>query len=392
MRALWVTAIAPCFEGGGGEIRQAHLLSALARRHEVTLLVAGTLRDERIRHLLGAVHELPVSLAAEPRGRAVRRLRDIRWTVIDRDAEEVARHRGVRDALARAIERVPEADLVCVEYIGLAPILQPRRRNVWSLTLHNLPSEMARHKAVIAPGPRQRAMLELERRNARRIERWAADAYDVTIAASLEDAAALGGDVAVIPNGVDTTTFRPSAVPKDPRLIFTGALHTLPNSDGIRWFADDIWPRIRVRIPGVTLDVVGARPLEDVLALNALDGVHVHPDVPDVAPYLARARAAIVPLRIGSGSRLKVLEAMAAGRPVVSTAIGAGGLTAEPQRDLLVVDDAEAFAQAVVRCLADAELAARLGASGRALVETRYSWGPIGDAYVSLLERRIAAS
>jgi glycosyltransferase involved in cell wall biosynthesis len=144
-------------------------------------------------------------------------------------------------------------------------------------------------------------------------------------------------------------------------------------------------------VPDAILDIVGARPPPDVLALGNSDGVAVHADVPDVVPFLERARVAVVPLRIGSGSRLKALEAMAAGRPVVGTAIGVGGLEARPGRDLIVAVDAGAFADQVARCLADRELAMRLGRQGRALVEERYCWDRIGAEYAALLERRAAA-
>ena len=118
----------------------------------------------------------------------------------------------------------------------------------------------------------------------------------------------------------------------------------------------------------------------------------MHPDVPDVAPFLERARVTLVPLRIGTGSRLKALEAMAAGRPVAGTSIGLGGLDVEPGREALVADDPAELARAVVQCLTDDELAGRLAAHGRELVERRYSWSTIGADYAELLEARSAGA
>jgi glycosyltransferase involved in cell wall biosynthesis len=390
-RVLWVTAIAPCFDaGGGGEIRQAQLLDALAERFEVRLLLAGRLHDERVRARTVSVHEVPVALRADP-PRMRRRLRDIRWQMIDRQPDEVARQKHVRQALGQVLGRLPEPDIVCVEYIGLARLLPRKRSALWSLTLHNLTSQMARHSAVIAPGRRQQLMLALQGRNSRRLEQWAVGAYDLAITPSPDDAAMLPPGVVVVPNGVDTARFRPTPPPVAPRVVFTGALHTVPNRDGIAWFCAQIWPVIRARIPDATLEIVGARPPDDVLALAAREGISVHPDVPDVVPFLKRAAVAVVPLRIGTGSRLKVLEAMAAGRPVVGTSIGVGGLEAEAGRDLLVADGAAMFADAVVRCLSDRELAARLTARARVLVEERYAWTRIGSDYSFLLEERAAA-
>jgi glycosyltransferase involved in cell wall biosynthesis len=388
--ALWVTAIEPCFDaGGGGQIRQAHLLDALTRRFEVDLLLAGRLEDERLHASLRSVTEIDAPLEPDPRNPWQRRFRDIWWQLVLRQPDEAARHKRTRAALIDTIRRWPEHDVVCVEYIGLARIIPTRRRGLWALTLHNLTSGMARHSASIAPGRRQQLMLGLEEQNSRRLEHWAVGAYDLVVTPSSEDASELPAGVEVVPNGVDIARFRPSSVSGEHRLVFTGALHTLPNRDGIEWFCREVWPLIRARVPDAKLDVVGSAPPSEIRALASLDGVSVHADVPDVVPFLRCARVAVVPLRIGTGSRLKALEAMAAGRPVVGTAIGLGGLEVAPGRDALIADDPVGFADAVERCLSDAEFANELGRRGRALAEEKYSWGAIGDRYVALLDERI---
>jgi glycosyltransferase involved in cell wall biosynthesis len=279
-----------------------------------------------------------------------------------------------------------------VEYISLAPLLPRRRSEPWTLTLHNLTSAMARHNAALAPGRRQRVMLGQEERNSRHLERWAARAYDMIITPSPQDALTLTGEVRVIPNGVDSERFRPSPLPPDSRLVFTGALHTLPNREGIIWFCSEIWPRIRARVPDALLDIVGSRPPRDVALLDELPGVAVHADVPAVTPFLERARVAVVPLRIGSGSRLKVLEALAAGRPVVGTAIGVEGLQTVAGRHLLVEDEPEAFARAVAALLSDDAMALALARTGRELIEAVYSWPQIGQRYADLLEGLLSES
>lgn len=389
-RVLYLTAIAPSFDtGGGGEIRQAHLLRALAERFELHLLIAGRLRDDRVRSLLTSVVEAPVPAVSDPPGRTRRRLRDLEWALIARQPDEVARQRGVRKALAQHLRDRPDVDAVCVEYIGLAPLLPRERSELWALTVHNLTSEMAAHRAAIAPGTRQRLMLGLERRNALRLEQWAIQAYDLVVAVSGVDAERLGGGAAVVPNGVDVERIRPSPLPETTAVVFTGALHTQPNQDGITWFCREVWPLVRERVADASLKIVGASPPEEVLALASLGGVSVHSDVPDVVPFLERAQVAVIPLRVGSGSRLKALEAMAAGRPVVTTTIGIGGLEIEPSVHALVADKADQFAGSVVRCLTDSNLAGALAAHGRELVEAQYAWDRIGAAYARLLADKI---
>jgi glycosyltransferase involved in cell wall biosynthesis len=155
-----------------------------------------------------------------------------------------------------------------------------------------------------------------------------------------------------------------------------------PNADGIAWFVREVWPQT----PDARLLVVGRDPPESVLRL-ASDRIAVTGAVPDVAPYFARATAVIVPLLSGGGTRLKILEAFAAGRAVVSTSIGAEGLEVSDGRHLLLADGAHAFAEATGRLLADPELRARLAAEARKLVQERYDWRALGDRLEETLRR-----
>lgn len=164
-------------------------------------------------------------------------------------------------------------------------------------------------------------------------------------------------------------------------MVFTGALDTTPNVDGAMWFCHKVLPLVRAEVPGIQVDLVGARPTATVLALSILSGVTVHPDVADIAPFLAASRVAVVPLRIGSGSRLKALEALAASRPVVGTTIGLEGLDLRPNQQVLAADDAAGFAAAVVRVLRDDTLASSLAAAGLAEAGDRFDWAAIAAAF-----------
>lgn len=383
-RALWVTVEAPDRGLGGGSIRQAHLLEALAGRVETHLVLVGRLEDPLTRARLAAVTEVAPPPERRNMGRTGDRLVTLSRAVLGSGPDSVAENRPHRRLLAPLVAGAGAFDLVCVEHGRLAPVIGAHRHrsNRWVLTLHNLASEQAAHALALSPGGRQRWLAGRQRETARRFELAWAGAYDRVVVTSGEDAAALGTGVAVVPNGVDTAAFRPSPVPREPRLVFTAVLHWLPNVEGIEWFCSAVWPRVQAAVPSATLDIVGRQPVARVGALAGLRGVRVHPDVASVAPFLARARVAVVPVRIGSGTRLKALEALAAGRPVVGTTIGLAGLGLEPGRHALVADDPAVMADAILAVLGDDALAGRLAGAGRALVEARYSWERVGAQFL----------
>ncbi len=169
-----------------------------------------------------------------------------------------------------------------------------------------------------------------------------------------------------------------------------GAINYFPNVDGILYLLREVWPRIAESHPGARLEIVGQHPTPEILAFRG-PRVEVVGMVDDLRPHLARAAVSVVPLRIGGGTRFKILEAMAMVRPVVSTSLGAEGIEAEPGRHLLLADDPAGFAAAVGRILDDAQLGARLGREGRALVERRYSWQAAADRLDVFFRELLAA-
>ena len=185
--------------------------------------------------------------------------------------------------------------------------------------------------------------------------------------------------VAMVPNGVDTRYFDGEEGPvrkpdQAPSLVFIGAMHYPPNVDAVIWFCQAVFPQLRQRLPELCFKIVGRQPHPKVVKLGQQAGVVVTGEVDDVRPYMAEASAFVVPLRSGGGTRLKILEAMAMGRPVVSTTVGAEGIEATSGVDILLADQADSFARQIWALLSYPEAADRIAQAGRKLVTETYDW------------------
>jgi sugar transferase (PEP-CTERM/EpsH1 system associated) len=193
----------------------------------------------------------------------------------------------------------------------------------------------------------------------------------------------------VVPNGVDIELFCENSTAREVRgrIIFTGSMEYYPNVHAVQYFAQKCWPLIRKHLPHATWHIVGKNPLPPVQKLAELPGVTVTGTVPDVRPHLACAEVAIVPLQIGSGTRLKILEALAMRKAVVSTSQGCEGLSVVPGKHLQVVDQPQAFAEAVIAFMNNPEMRKAYGNAGRALVEAEYSWERCGTQLLHVLEK-----
>jgi glycosyltransferase involved in cell wall biosynthesis len=382
---LWITQEPPDRSLGGGNIRQAHLVEALARRADVTLLVMGTQADAAVRAVAAEVIDLPDVILPAPRWNVARRLFDL-WVAARGPREVVltARCRRVMRPIVRRLE--PQVDLVVANHPGMAA-LRPRRPTArWIAELHNVSSARTRQEREVTPGRRQRWLLDRELSHATRFEARLLDAFVGVVVVSPDDAELLGaeranGSVLVVPNGVDVDRYRPSPLPTEPAIVMAASFQYGPNADGAVWFCNEVLPLVRAEVPEATLTLVGREPRAEVRALAGRPGVSLHADVPDMAPWLALARVTIAPLRIGTGTRLKALESMAAGRPVVGTTIGFEGLGVEDGVHAEVADTAPELAERVIRVLRDDQHAAALVEAGRRLVEEHYDWAAIGRAY-----------
>ncbi len=183
----------------------------------------------------------------------------------------------------------------------------------------------------------------------------------------------------VIPICIDPATVEPVELREDSQeMLFLGGMHWPPNADGVKWFAREVFPLVKAACPAAQLVVVGKQPPDE---LGGMEGIITTGYVDEAEPYWQRSRVFIVPLRAGGGMRVKILDAWAHGVPVVSTATGAEGIRVEDGKDLLLADSPHSFAEAVLRLLADANLAQQIGRAGRLTVEREYNWRTVYRAW-----------
>lgn len=182
-----------------------------------------------------------------------------------------------------------------------------------------------------------------------------------------------------VSNGIDSDYFSPDREydnpypDESPILLFTGAMDYWPNVDAVSWFAQDMFPLIKQRAENIKFYIVGGNPTVDVQKLDRIDGIHVTGRVHDMRPYFAHANVSVVPMRIARGIQNKVLEAMAMGKPTVTTQHSLDGIDAKPDRDLLLADDVEAFVESTLRCLTETDTK-KLGQNARKLIMNEYTW------------------
>ncbi|HQL23923.1 MAG TPA: glycosyltransferase [candidate division Zixibacteria bacterium] len=297
-------------------------------------------------------------------------------------------HRRLRQLLARH-----SFDLVLCEWTPYARFVKdlPGVRKV--ITAHNIEAAIWRRYEQQETQPLRRLYIRLQRTKVEAFEARCFGWVDGAIAVSESEArqiAELGVPYppAVVENGVDVGYFTAPADDPDPgQIVFSGAMDWRPNQDAALWFVQEIFPLLRRARPNLAVTIVGRDPVRRIRELGRVEGVTVTGTVADVRPYLARAAVFIVPLRIGGGSRLKILEAMAMRKAVVSTSVGAEGLRVAADENIMIADDAPAFAQAVLRCLGEPDLRRRLGENGRRLVEREYRWDILGHKMYEYLCR-----
>jgi polysaccharide biosynthesis protein PslH len=389
MRILVLAQRVPYPPHRGDKIATYHYVRHLARRHEVAVacLADGRADLDNVAGLAPLVRSVDAVVCSPTRRRA-RALAALAGgrplTVAYFDEPEL--HARVRARLAA--ERF---DAALVYGSGVAQYVEPYRDLPRVIQFSDLDSLKWRQYADAARPPK-RWVYRAEAGRLLAYERRLAATFSRSLVCTERELAEFrrlipGVPAEVVRNGVDLGRFRPVAAGKDPlNLVFTGVMDYLPNVDGVVWFCRDVLSRVRAAVPGATFTVCGSSPAPEVVALGRLPGVTVTGAVADVAPYLARAAVAVIPVRIARGVQNKLLEAMAAGLPAVATAAAAAGVEAADGRHLFVADNPADFAAAVVRLLCDRRLRDEVGRAARAAVEAHYCW----DVTLTRLEEILA--
>ncbi|HJZ74814.1 MAG TPA: glycosyltransferase family 4 protein [Vicinamibacterales bacterium] len=381
-----VTSEPPWPLDSGGHLRSYHLLRTLASRFDVRLVTPsrGTVSPSAEAALAAqGLHPTLVPTAPRtPVGEGVKiamaAARREPYVMFNRH-RSIAVARTIREELTRSAP-----DVVYLDHLDSLLYERVRGRAAVVVDMHNVYSRLAGRAAAEAHGRLRRGYLRRETTLLARMERRAVEIADTILAVSAEDAqyfSDLGARrVVLVPNGVDCAAYdRPRAERSDrPTILYVGALGWPPNASAARYLATDVLPVVRRTVADARVVVVGRNPPGELVAL-ARDNrdVEIAADVPDVAPYFRSADVLAVPLETGGGTRLKILEAFAAGLPVVSTAIGCEGIAADDGRHLVVAERPR-FAKAVTELLLDPARGRLLAARARELAQARYDWSVVG--------------
>jgi sugar transferase (PEP-CTERM/EpsH1 system associated) len=395
LKILWVKAGGLYPPNIGGRIRSYRILTALARRHSITVFTfyAATKDDlhSALEHEFNRVVLMPLTI---PAGRTFREALSyarylsspLPYTVTKFCQPKVTKR--VRQVVAE-----DKPDVIVCDFVFAAHSIP------WDLPIpkilftHNVETAIWKHHYKLARNPVWKALSWRECQAMDRFERECVNRANHVLTVSDSDRNIFSrmtdpSRITVIPTGVDIEYFRPSDHQEEPNtIVFSGAMDWMPNEDAIVYFIKAILPRIRKHIPNASLCVVGRDPSRDLLELSACErGIEVTGRVDDVRPFVRRAAVYVVPLRIGGGTRLKIFEAMAMGKAIVSTTIGAEGLPVHPGQDILIADDPEDFANRTINLLGDPIRRSEIGRTARELVDRGYSWDAVVQPFEAVLE------
>jgi sugar transferase (PEP-CTERM/EpsH1 system associated) len=391
LRTLWVKPGGFLPLDSGGKIRSFHTVKTLAKFWPTTVITYYPEEKDDQNIQLSQFVEKLITIPLRPRSRpsiylsSVLKLRPFMF-------EKFCQPEVIR-AVKSELQRT-KYDLIICDFLlgcGVVPFDVDVPKVVFT---HNVECRIWERHYKVAKTLPKRMLAKREWQSLAAIERKYLSAADAVLAVSDADGAEFvswgipANKVRSVPTGVDTSFFAPR--PQNtaaPTLVFTGSMDWMPNQDGILWFLNDVYPLIQAKVPNVKLQVVGRKPPQQILdACAKYPGVTATGWVDDIRDYLANSDLCIVPLRVGSGTRLKIFEAMAMGKAIVSTMIGAEGLPVTDQTDIVLADTPADFAAGVLSLLNDNPKREQIGRAARELVEKRYSWEAVTADFMQAIE------
>ena len=390
MHILWVKLGGLWPANTGGRLRSFHILAELSRAHQVTVITTHQ-AGEDVRELRAALPQCERVISVPhsiPKWRSAGFRRTLVRSWLSSLPVDMLRSRvpAVRQEVGRFLDG-GTVDVCIADFLSAVPNIPPGTGVPMVLFEHNVEHMIWRRLAKTEVRPLRRLLLEIEWRKMLRYETQACREAQLTVAVSPQDRGILSSlapdaDIRAVPTGVDTGYFSPGDIPESPaELVYVGSMDWYPNEDAVLHFMQAILPLIRSGVPEATLTVVGRNPSEKLLRAARENRVAVTGTVADVRPYLSKAAVCVVPLRIGGGTRLKIFEALAMGKAVVSTSVGAEGLPLQVGRHFLRADAAGGFAAAVTGLLRSRPRRQELGLAGRQLVREHYSWSQVSREF-----------
>ena len=402
MRILWLKTELLHPVDKGGKIRTYHMLKKLKRSHHITYLTlddgsasphARELAAEYCHELACVPHRTRAKFSAGFYAELALNLVSPLPYFMKKYESPVMR-REIEERVKRN-----EFDVLVCDFLMPSINVGSDARCATVLFQHNVEAMIWRRHYQMQQNPLKKAYLYGQWRKTRSFERAACRRFDYVVAVSAEDRELMQREYEIeavtdVPTGVDTDFFCPCSDATAPReahnLVFTGSMDWLPNEDAIQYFIEQIMPRIKQSVPDVTLTVVGRNPYPSLLERSKRDSsIIVTGRVEDVRPYMERAAAYIVPIRIGGGTRLKIYEAMAMEKPIVSTTVGAEGLPVRDGVELLLADTPEKFAESVVRVITDKDFAQAIGERAATTVRERFGWSKVALSFAEACERAV---
>lgn len=396
MKILWVKAGGLVPPDIGGKIRSYSIVKELAKTHEVTLFnfYAAHQSDVHsgLKGMFDQVINLPLPIATN---RGLGELINFARNIFSSAPHTVSKYcRPEVKARMRELLASQKFDVIICDFVVAAAAIPWEVACPKVIFTHNVEALIWKRHFEVSRNPVWKMASWGEYQKMVRFEKHYLNKSEHVLTVSESDKDFFSdfldrSKMTVISTGVDTEYFRPDTGSEQPNsLVFTGSMDWMPNEDGVLYFLHSILPLIRREIPEITFTIVGRKPSEKLRAAAASEpGVHVTGTVDDIRPYVREGSVYIVPLRIGSGTRLKIFEAMAMGKAIVSTTLGAEGLPIRDGVDILIEDRPEEFSRRVCALLSDRQERRRLGSAACQLVEQHYSWSSVAAEFDDVLRR-----